>query len=305
MSPKSKALALILCLLVLPAYAESRAFFSPGIKRVINAALDEAQESVDVAAYYFTERELATTLVALHGRGVKIRIFLDKSMKTEAYSKGKFFENKGLEIRYDGHHEKMHHKFMIIDGTALITGSYNYTASAETRNAENILITDEKNLVAAYADEFERLWEGNYPKGVSLDPDKTPAAPEMPEAAADKDEEEQAPKPDLNEAIEVSAREKLLKLENRSALVTGTVDDVVAEGGNLTLKFGKNPHGRYDPDAFEIRVPKSSLGNELTESFVKSLKHQSVEVRGTMRREHRQPFMTVLQRYQFEKTEIQ
>ncbi|MCP4146824.1 MAG: hypothetical protein GY757_03645, partial [bacterium] len=44
------------------------------------------------------------------------------------------------------------------DRSQVLTGSYNWTRSAAEHNHENILTTDEKNVVAAYKEEFEKLW---------------------------------------------------------------------------------------------------------------------------------------------------
>lgn len=41
--------------------------------------INQAQESIDIAMYYFTDREIAQAVLAAHKRGVKIRIYLDKS----------------------------------------------------------------------------------------------------------------------------------------------------------------------------------------------------------------------------------
>ena len=53
----------------------------------------------------------------------------------------------------------MHHKFALIDQRVLVNGSFNWTRSATEYNQENILVTDEQGLVAAYLREFESLWE--------------------------------------------------------------------------------------------------------------------------------------------------
>jgi phosphatidylserine/phosphatidylglycerophosphate/cardiolipin synthase-like enzyme len=52
----------------------------------------------------------------------------------------------------------MHHKFAIFDQRLLVTGSYNWTRSAAERNRENLAVTDDRRLVAAFREEFERLW---------------------------------------------------------------------------------------------------------------------------------------------------
>jgi phosphatidylserine/phosphatidylglycerophosphate/cardiolipin synthase-like enzyme len=52
----------------------------------------------------------------------------------------------------------MHHKFSIFDSKTLLTGSYNWTRSAERANQENIILTDEPRLVSSFQGCFDRLW---------------------------------------------------------------------------------------------------------------------------------------------------
>jgi phosphatidylserine/phosphatidylglycerophosphate/cardiolipin synthase-like enzyme len=53
----------------------------------------------------------------------------------------------------------MHHKFAVIDGKTLLTGSYNWTRSAADFNEENVVVTDDPRLVSSFAAEFEKLWK--------------------------------------------------------------------------------------------------------------------------------------------------
>ncbi|MFK7983327.1 MAG: phospholipase D-like domain-containing protein, partial [Saprospiraceae bacterium] len=51
----------------------------------------------------------------------------------------------------------MHNKFCIIDERILINGSYNWTYYAENKNEENILITDNTEVIHKYLNEFKRI----------------------------------------------------------------------------------------------------------------------------------------------------
>lgn len=52
----------------------------------------------------------------------------------------------------------MHHKFAVVDSRRLISGSLNWTLTAVQNNMENIVITEERDLVQPFIDEFHRLW---------------------------------------------------------------------------------------------------------------------------------------------------
>ncbi len=52
----------------------------------------------------------------------------------------------------------MHTTFAVIDGGEVLTGSFNWTASAEKRNEENLLVATDKELSEKYSDRFNHLW---------------------------------------------------------------------------------------------------------------------------------------------------
>lgn len=58
----------------------------------------------------------------------------------------------------DGH-ALMHHKFVILDKSTLVTGSFNWCTAAVVSNNENLIISTESKLVALYCGEFEKLWQ--------------------------------------------------------------------------------------------------------------------------------------------------
>lgn len=139
-----------------------KSMFSPDgqIAETLIHLIDSSKRSIDVAMYCFTRRDLAWALVRAKNRGVKVRVILDESNSHSKYSKFRFFENKGINVKL--HEITMHNKFAIIDGKILITGSYNWTASAEERNRENILIIkNAPDLTDKYQQEFDKLWESS------------------------------------------------------------------------------------------------------------------------------------------------
>ena len=46
----------------------------------------------------------------------------------------------GVPVRITSNPKLMHNKFAVIDGATVLTGSYNFTWSAQNRNAENVLV---------------------------------------------------------------------------------------------------------------------------------------------------------------------
>lgn len=67
-------------------------------------------------------------------------------------------------MRCDKGSVHMHHKFAVVDGRRLVTGSLNWTLTAVQSNLENVLVTEEGALVRPFVDEFRRLWVCNDPE---------------------------------------------------------------------------------------------------------------------------------------------
>ncbi len=145
-------------------------YFSPGggIEDLIIGRIKEAREKIDVAMYAFTSKEIAWALIRAGKRGVKARVILDGSFINNEYSKGGLLYDRGIDVRVDGNSlkekgrisGKLHHKFAVIDNKIVITGSYNWTASAERRNRENLLVFSKfSSLVNKYSHEFDKIWK--------------------------------------------------------------------------------------------------------------------------------------------------
>jgi phosphatidylserine/phosphatidylglycerophosphate/cardiolipin synthase-like enzyme len=166
--------ALHFALLVPPALAEMavQTCFSPGrncSSRIIRE-IGKAQKEILVALYAFTSDDLAWSLVKASRRGVKVRVVLDQAFDREfENSKGSFLEKQGLAVRrvsgttrgtWEGKSGLMHQKFAVIDRKVVLTGSYNWTVSAEDFNSENLLFfRDAGPLAEEYRKEFFHLWE--------------------------------------------------------------------------------------------------------------------------------------------------
>lgn len=69
----------------------------------------------------------------------------------------------GVCVRCDAGSVYMHHKFAVVDGRQLITGSLNWTLTAVQSNMENIIITEEAELVQPFIKEFNQIWALNDP----------------------------------------------------------------------------------------------------------------------------------------------
>jgi phosphatidylserine/phosphatidylglycerophosphate/cardiolipin synthase-like enzyme len=138
--------------------APTQVYFSPngGCTAAIVKEITNARTEILVQAYSFTSAAIAKALVEAHKRGVKIEAILDKSQRSEKYTSASFLANSGIPTFIDARHAIAHNKIMIIDKTAVITGSFNFTRAAEDKNAENLLIIQSKELARIYIDNWKK-----------------------------------------------------------------------------------------------------------------------------------------------------
>jgi len=112
--------------------------------------------------YTFTDVEIARAILEARDRGIDIKILLDRSQVKAKYSRSRYFVQNGIEVRISSNNYIMHNKFAVIDHEIVITGSYNWTASAGERNDENLLVIDDNYIVERYQDQFNNLWDNKY-----------------------------------------------------------------------------------------------------------------------------------------------
>ena len=136
-------------------------YFTPpaGAAQAIVKAIDNSQREVLVQAYGFTHNAIAQALLRASARGVQVRVLLDdKSDKTNRYVIDLLNQGQ-VPLRGDAKHAIAHNKVMVIDETVVITGSFNFTNAAETRNAENFLILKSPELARTYKGQWQIHWE--------------------------------------------------------------------------------------------------------------------------------------------------
>ena len=135
-------------------------YFSPddGVSDVIVDLISDAQESIYFMAYSFTSDPISEAILARARDGVTIEGVMDYSqMRSNQGGEYDTFAQAGFDVRTDGIKGLMHHKVFIIDGQIVITGSYNFSASAEKRNDENILVIYNTDIAQEFLKEFERV----------------------------------------------------------------------------------------------------------------------------------------------------
>ncbi|MGC1379241.1 MAG: phospholipase D-like domain-containing protein [Anaerolineales bacterium] len=135
-------------------------YFSPDdhvVNRIIEL-LRGAQHSVYFLAYSFTTPDFGDILLQKARQGLSISgVMEDEQIKSNTGTEFTPFQQAGLPVYRDGNPGLMHHKVFIIDEKIVITGSYNFSASAETTNDENVVIFFSPQIAAQYLAEFQRV----------------------------------------------------------------------------------------------------------------------------------------------------
>ncbi len=137
-------------------------YFSPngGVEDRLVQWMGQAEESLDLAIYLITSERLSGQIVAARDRGVRVRLVVDDDGCGDNNSRCTYLSGNDIDMRRLVSNGIMHHKFMVVDSHLLVTGSYNWTFSAENRNAENVIAIDDAELAALYLAEFEVLFGG-------------------------------------------------------------------------------------------------------------------------------------------------
>ncbi|MBU1035352.1 DUF1669 domain-containing protein, partial [bacterium] len=154
-------LTLTLCLSSL---AKTEVYFSlsDNPQKEIIKNINQAEAFINIAMYIFTDREIALPLVKAQERGVKVRLYLDQDQVDYQYSQSRFLVQRGIKTRISSNNYIMHHKFAIIDNPILLTGSYNWTFSANNRNDENLMVIDDPETIKIFQNQFVNLWTNKY-----------------------------------------------------------------------------------------------------------------------------------------------
>jgi phosphatidylserine/phosphatidylglycerophosphate/cardiolipin synthase-like enzyme len=150
------------------AAADDLVFFAPGDAcwRHLAHRISQTRLSMDLCVYTITDDRVSNPILDAHRRGVKVRIVTDAEKAGDAGSDIAKFRDLGIAVKFDDLHGgggtcgtgHMHHKFALFDGARLVNGSYNWTRGAAESNYENLVESADPKLVAAFAAEFERLW---------------------------------------------------------------------------------------------------------------------------------------------------
>lgn len=146
--------ALVACMLVFMTaqacqtsdHDDLQAAFTPedDVEGLLIRQMEQAHKQILVQAYLFTDHKIAAALVEAHRRGVDVRVLGDAEQESRVEgSLLSLLSAAGIPVWLQTKYQNAHDKIVLIDpelpdGT-VITGSFNFTWTAQHRNAENML----------------------------------------------------------------------------------------------------------------------------------------------------------------------
>ena len=162
----------------------------------------DADHTVDIAMYSYSDSAIGTALADAVDRGVRVR-FLFETARTDknvtdpaalAATKSGRLEANGIDVRYVN--KILHHKFAIIDGprddagrtatAKIVSGSGNWSHTAATQFDENTLFIEQSvELAATFQNEFDLLWQGSRELSAGAEPQGLSTANVTPQSVAD------------------------------------------------------------------------------------------------------------------------
>ncbi|MGB3615276.1 MAG: phospholipase D-like domain-containing protein, partial [Elainellaceae cyanobacterium] len=139
----------------------------------------QANRSIDLALFVFSDQQISAILQTPHRAGVPIRALIESGFAYRPYSEALDLLGVALvnaQCRYDEGNspwlpslqtvgvpslpegDVLHHKFAVVDGQGVITGSQNWSEAANSTNDEVLLAIANPTVAAHFQQEFDRLY---------------------------------------------------------------------------------------------------------------------------------------------------
>ncbi len=150
-----------------------QAHFSPRIGDVIKNLISNERKRITGAIYRFTLFDVAKKLVEKKKSNINSLFVVNKDFQDDSCAAirllrknkiGVYQQDTPLDRIQDneGYFDIMHHKFLIFSRNStgkplLVTGSFNFTGQANNKNAENIIILDDAEIIKQFRNEFKLL----------------------------------------------------------------------------------------------------------------------------------------------------
>ena len=163
------------------------------LRRPIVDFIKGANRSLDIAVQELDDREIALAIVeASRKPKMRVRIVLEadymtvkKAVEDPWTPSGSNEHNREIHdallrsaiyVRSDFNPKIFHQKFIVRDGSAVLTGSTNFTTTGVTKNLNHLIIVKSRKIANIYKKEFKEIAQGHFG---ALNEGHDPAPPEV------------------------------------------------------------------------------------------------------------------------------
>jgi len=146
-------------------------YFSPsdGVNSVIIDHINKSNNDIEVMTMLITRTDIGDALAARASIGINTRVVIDNEGTSGTAVVETLKTSLGDKFREFGEQGTLHSKSMIVDQSNpssdpfILTGSHNWSSSADQKNDENTIIIHDAGIVNLYYQEFAERYKNGIP----------------------------------------------------------------------------------------------------------------------------------------------
>ncbi|MEN8927420.1 MAG: phospholipase D-like domain-containing protein [Flavobacteriales bacterium] len=133
--------------------------FHKNLAKKVLTNLANSKNEVKIAVEFLTNPLFFRTLLKLSEEGVKIELIVSDDKMNFTNPKVNFQKliDLGVKMRVSQSPNLMRNNFCVIDERLVVTGTYGWTLRSELYNFENIIVSNDKELINDYLDCFDNV----------------------------------------------------------------------------------------------------------------------------------------------------
>lgn len=140
-----------------------KSFANGNCTQFIQEEIQRAQRKIFIQASSFTSKPVADALIQAHNRHIEVFVILDRTAQSESYSQAPYLTQYGVPVLFGD--QSSTSRYMLIDGTTVLSSPFNFTNQVETANAENMMVV--RNRPDVYQS-FEATFQQAYQRIAAL-----------------------------------------------------------------------------------------------------------------------------------------
>ena len=144
-----------------PKYPDKAADHTPSLDARLTDFINTSTKSVDIAIYQLDLPNVTQALLDAKKRGATVRVVTDVDILQDKDENPFFKQLQNADITVVGGNPNaiMHNKFVVVDGQAVWTGSWNFTTNDTYRYNNNGILIRSPELAGNYTVTFEKMWK--------------------------------------------------------------------------------------------------------------------------------------------------